>query len=189
MAMFNGKIHYFYGHFSKLLVYQRVKHHQNTFTDRPWVAKCSQRPQQSYTAKGLDTSLGHAVEVHHRHRGGCSRRDGWKELRPAKVVMMWCSWCSLLGPLLAFGQLTPAPVEFSEGRMTDQTKDDFAALFDENFMQKMVDCQQLAGDTCDVTGMAEYMVQVGQRMQSLVNNCKTDCTHPPQVFAAYLCHL
>ena len=23
--------------------------------------------------------------------------------------------------------------------------------------------------------------QVGQRMQNLVNNCKTDCTHPPQV--------
>lgn len=90
-------------------------------------------------------------------------------------------WCSLLGPLLVFGQQTPAPVEFDEGRMSDQTKDDFAALFDENFMQKMVDCQQLAGDTCDVTGMAEYMVQVGQRMQNLVNNCKTDCTHPPQV--------
>ena len=27
-------------------------------------------------------------------------------------------------------------------------------------MSAEVDCQQLAGDTCDVTGMAEYMVTV-----------------------------
>lgn len=55
-------------------------------------------------------------------------------------------------------QETPAPVNF-DGRMSDQTKDDFAAIFDETFMQQMVDCQQVAGDACDVTGLAEFMVE------------------------------
>ena len=63
-------------------------------------------------------------------------------------------------------------------RMTDEIRDAFAALFDETFMQQLargmranpttstarchvqVDCQQLAGDNCDVTGLAEYMIEV-----------------------------
>ena len=62
--------------------------------------------------------------------------------------------------------------------MTDEIRDAFAALFDETFMQQLargmranpttstarchvqVDCQQLAGDNCDVTGLAEYMIEV-----------------------------
>ncbi|CAK9116987.1 unnamed protein product [Durusdinium trenchii] len=80
--------------------------------------------------------------------------------------------------VVSLGQETPAPVDF-EGRMTDETKDDFAALFDEDFMQMMVDCQQLAGDTCDVTGLAEFMVDVGKRLKGSIDACPIGCTHPP----------
>lgn len=34
-------------------------------------------------------------------------------------------------------------------------------FFFENALPCQVDCQQLAGDTCDVTGLAEFMVEVG----------------------------
>ena len=33
-------------------------------------------------------------------------------------------------------------------------------FFFENALPCQVDCQQLAGDTCDVTGLAEFMVEV-----------------------------
>jgi len=71
----------------------------------------------------------------------------------------------------------PAPeIEF-EIRMTDEIRDAFAALFDETFMQQLVDCQQLAGDNCDVTGLAEYMIEVGSRLRSSFTQCPTGCSH------------
>lgn len=36
----------------------------------------------------------------------------------------------------------------------------FFFFFFENALPCQVDCQQLAGDTCDVTGLAEFMVEV-----------------------------
>jgi len=92
--------------------------------------------------------------------------------------MLWV--LSLFYYVAVLGQETPAPVAFDEGRMSDQTKDDFAALFDADFMQVMVDCQQLAGDTCDVAGLAEFMVEVGQRLTASFQNCPVGCTHAPQ---------
>ncbi|CAJ1364629.1 unnamed protein product [Effrenium voratum] len=84
----------------------------------------------------------------------------------------------LLHVVLSWAQETPPPVTF-EGRMSDDTKDAFAALFDEAFMQMMVDCQQLAGDTCDVTGLAESMIQVGNTLKNSFEACPMGCTHPP----------
>ncbi|CAE7210454.1 unnamed protein product [Symbiodinium natans] len=75
----------------------------------------------------------------------------------------------------------PAPEIELEIRMTDAVRDAFSALFDETFMQQMVDCQQLAGDNCDVTGLAEYMIEVGARLQNSISQCPMGCSHSQQL--------
>ena len=67
--------------------------------------------------------------------------------------------------------------------------------------QAQVDCQQLAGDNCDVTGLAEYMIevrnhcqhderrasipcQVGARLQNSISQCPMGCSHSQQLCKA-----
>ncbi len=39
------------------------------------------------------------------------------------------------------------------------------SIFEKVNLPWQVDCQQLAGDTCDVTGLAEFMVEVGEGLE------------------------
>jgi len=93
-------------------------------------------------------------------------------MRAALVFILWVTArCQIIEG--------PAPEVVLNVRMTEELREAFAGIFDETFMQQMVDCQQIAGDNCDVTGLAEYMVEVGQRLQRSFDQCPMGCSHPP----------